>query len=105
MTISRVELQGQIARAQDFTTIKHQEDSKGLVDQTHYQKQVDRKVEVKAHQVQHGDDAENEGKRFDAKEKGNGTYYGDGGRRRKNKEQESDGRVVLKGHGSLDIKI
>ena len=71
MTISRVELQGQISRAQDFTTIKHQEDNKGLVDQSNYQRQVNQKTEVRAHQVQQGDRAENEGKRFDAKEQGN----------------------------------
>lgn len=105
MTISRVEMQGQIARAQDFTSIKHQEDNKGFVDQSHYHKQVDEKAEVKARQIQQGDNAENEGKRFDAKEKGNGTYYGDGGQRRKKEEKEADGKVVIKGHGSFDIKI
>ncbi|MGN0376050.1 MAG: hypothetical protein ACI4ED_00285 [Suilimivivens sp.] len=105
MTISRVELQGQVTRAQDFTTIKQQEDNKGLVDQTNYQRKVDRNVDVKAHQVQQGDRTENEGKRFDAKEQGNGTYYGDGGRRRKKEEKDKDGRVVLKNHSSFDIKI
>lgn len=105
MTISRVELQGQITRAQDFTTIKHQEDSKGLVDQTNYQKQVSQNVEVKAHQVQQGDHAENEGKRFDAKEQGSGTYFGDGGQRRRKQEKEKNDRVVIKGQGGFDIKI
>ena len=99
MTISRVELQGQISRAQDFTTIKHQEDNKGLVDQSN------QKTEVRAHQVQQGDRAENEGKRFDAKEQGNGTYQGDGGRRRKKDEKKEDGKVTLKGYGGFDIKI
>lgn len=105
MTISRVELQGQISRAQDFTTIKHQEDNKGLVDQSNYQRQVNQKTEVKARQVQQGDRAENEGKRFDAKEQGNGTYQGDGGSRRKKDEPKEDGKVTLKGYGSFDIKI
>lgn len=105
MTISRVELQGQISRAQDFTTIKHQEDTKGLVDQSNYQRQVDQKTEVRAHQVQQGDRAENEGKRFDAKEQGGGSYQGDGGRRRKKDAEKEDGKVSLKGHGSVDIKI
>ena len=105
MTISRVELQGQISRAQDFTTSKHQEDNKGLVDQSNYQRQVNQKTEVRAHQVQQGDRAENEGKRFDAKEQGNGTYQGDGGRRRKKDEKKEDGKVTLKGYGGFDIKI
>ena len=38
MTISRVELQGQVTRAQDFTTIKQNEDNKGVVDQTNFQR-------------------------------------------------------------------
>lgn len=103
MTISRVELQGQVARAQDFTTIKHNEDNKGMVDQANFQNQFDRTVETKARQVQQGDQAENKGRRFDAKDKGNGSYAGDGGRRRKKSEPE--GKVTLKGQQSFDMKI
>ncbi len=105
MTISRVELQGQLTRAQDFTTIKQNQDNKGLVDQTNFQRQFNQTVENKVHQVHQGDKAENEGKRFDAKEKGNGVYYGDGGKRRKKEESEKDGKVVVKGYGSFDMKI
>lgn len=103
MTISRVELQGQVTRAQDFTTIKHNEDNKVAVDQTNFQNQFDQTVETKVRQVNQGDHAENRGKRFDAKEKGNGSYSGDGGQKRK-KEKE-DGKVVLKGQGGFDMKI
>ena len=105
MTISRVELQGQVTRAQDFTTIKQNEDNKGLVDQTNFHRQFDRTVDERLRQVHQGDRAENEGRRFDAKEKGNGSYSGDGGQKRKKEEKERDGRVVLKGQGSFDIKI
>ncbi len=105
MTISRVELQGQVARAQDFTTIKHNEDNKGMVDQANFQQQFDQNVEAKMRQVRQGDHADNEGKRFDAKEKGNGNYSGNGGRKRRKEEKESDGRVVLKGQHSFDMKI
>lgn len=103
MTISRVELQGQVTRAQDFTTIKHNEDSKVMVDQNNFQRQFDQTVENRARQVQQGDEAENQGKRFDAKDKGNGNYAGDGGRKRK--KEEKDGRVVLKGQNNFDMKI
>ncbi|GFI46095.1 hypothetical protein IMSAGC019_01408 [Lachnospiraceae bacterium] len=37
--ISRVEIQGQVTRAQDFTTIKQNEDNKGMVDQSNFQQQ------------------------------------------------------------------
>lgn len=107
MTISRVELQGQVTRAQDFTTIKQHEDNKSFIDQANYQRQVNQNTEVKAHQIQQSDRAENEGKRYDAKDQGNGTYYGDGGQKRKKEEKEKnkDGKVVLKGHGSFDMRI
>ena len=32
MSINRIELQGTITRAQDYTTIKHNQDNKGMVD-------------------------------------------------------------------------
>lgn len=105
MSISRIELQGQVTRAQDFTTLKHNEDNKGVVDQSNFQKRFDQSVDNRLHQVQQGDKAENEGRRFDAKEKGNGTYSGDGGQKRKKKEDEEDGKVLKKGQSSFDIKI
>ncbi|MBD5472341.1 MAG: hypothetical protein HDR20_05415 [Lachnospiraceae bacterium] len=105
MTISRVELQGQVTRAQDFTTIKHNEDNKVAVDQTNIQRQFDQNVDIRLRQVNQSDQAENQQKRFDAKEKGNGTYSGDGGKRRKKEEKEEDGKVVLKGRGGFDMKI
>lgn len=103
MTISRVELQGQVARAQDFTTIKHNEDNKVMVDQSNFQQKFEQSVENRARQVHQHDEMNNEGRRFDAKEKGNGNYAGDGGRRRKKDEQ--DGKVILKARGGFDIKI
>lgn len=105
MTISRVELQGQVARAQDFTTIKHNEDNKVNVDQTNIQHKFEQNVDMKLRQVNQGEQAENREKRFDAKEKGNGTYAGDGGKRRKKEEKEKDGTVMLKGRGGFDMRI
>ena len=37
MSINRIELQGTITRAQDYTTIKHNQDNKGMVDQSNFQ--------------------------------------------------------------------
>ena len=47
MSISRIEIQGQVARTQDFTTIKHNEDNKTMVDQTNFQRQFNQTVENK----------------------------------------------------------
>ena len=103
MTISRVELQGQVARAQDFTTIKHNEDNKVMVDQSNFQQKFEESVENNASQLQQHDEMINNVKLFDSKEKGNGSYAGDGGRKRKKSEQ--DGKVTLKTRGGFDIKI
>ena len=105
MTISRVELQGQFTRAQDFTTIKQNEDNKGMVDQSNFQKHIERTVDDKLHQVQKGDDTENRGQKFDAKEKGKNSYAGDGGKRRGRREKEREDKVVLKTQGGFDMKI
>ena len=105
MTISRVALQGQVTRAQDFTTIKQNEDNKGMVDQSNYQRQFDQSVDNRLRQVNQGEKAENEGKRFDAKEKGGGRYEGDGGKERRKNNKEQDGKVLIKGRTSFDIKI
>ena len=70
MTISRVELQGQVTRAQDFTTIKHNEDNKVTVNQTNIQREFGQAVDLKLRHVNRGEQAENQGKKFDAKEKG-----------------------------------
>lgn len=106
MTISRVELQGTVTRAQDYATLKQNEDNKGMIDQTNFQKKFDQSINDHLHQVHEGEKTENQQKGFDAREKGNGQYEGDGGQKRKQqKGQQSDGKVVIKGQSSFDIKI
>lgn len=106
MGISPLEFNGTITRAQDFTTIKHNEDNKGLVDQNNFQDQFRKEIQDKTKQVHHADDTENDKYRYDAKEKGNGEYSGNGGKKRKKKEQENSGeKVLIKGQSRFDIKI
>ena len=98
MAIGFVEMQGQITRAQDFTTVKHNEDTKGMVDQANFEQQVTRQVEKQAQRVNERENAENQQKKFDAKEKCSNEYHGDGGRERKREKKDSDdGKVLLKG--------
>lgn len=103
MAIGFVELQGQITRAQDFTTIKHNEDTKGMVDQSNFVQQAERQVERQAQRVNDKEKTENRQKKFDAKEKGSNEYHGDGGRNRKKQNREADGKVLLKGVHTFDI--
>ncbi len=106
MVINPIAVQGEITRAHDLTTIKHNEDNKGMVDQLNILKQHENQVDNKAHQVQKKDDADNGEQKYDAKEKGNNQYSGDGGKRQKKEQQEkSDGKVVLKNQNRFDIKV
>lgn len=106
MSISRIELQGQITRAQDYTTIKHNEDNKGLVDQNNFQNQFHKAVDNRMTQVHQGENTENPNKRFDAKDKGSGEYAGDGGQnRKKDKDKNTDGKVTIKNMSRFDMKI
>lgn len=106
MAIGFVEMQGQITRAQDFTTIKHNEDTKGMVEQSNVGQQMTRQVERQVNRVNKGDQPEYHERKFDAKDKGSNEYHGDGGQGRKDKqEQDADGKVLLKGVGNFDFSL
>lgn len=101
MAFSSIELTA-VTRSQDYTTVKHNEDNKGFVDQTNFSQQVQKNTQQQIRQVHDSDNAEWHQQNPDAKEKGRNEYQGDGGKRRK---QESADRVVVKGRGGFDIKI
>lgn len=104
MAISPLVTQGTIARAQDFTTIKHNENQKGLIDQSNFQQQFKKEVNERPNQVNRQDNADFHNRKFDAKDKGDNQYSGDGGKNRRKQEEEL-GKVVIKGRGSFDMKI
>lgn len=91
-----------ITRAQDYTTVKHNEDNKGFVDQTNFGQQVQKTAEQNMRQVRQSDDPEWHQQNPDAREKGKNEYRGDGGRNRKRGANE---RAAVQGHTGFDIKI
>lgn len=102
MAIGAMEL-ATVARSQDYTTIKHNEDSRPLVQQAALGQQLQKEVEQKTRQVRESDNSDWQNKKFDAREKGNGEYSGDGGaKRERNKGKD---QVVVKGYQGFDIKI
>lgn len=103
MAIGVIEL-ATIARSQDYTAIKQNEDNKGVAQQSNLVHNMQQNDEQKIRQVNQSDNADWQQKKFDAKEKGNGNYSSDGGQNKKNKKQP-DGKVMLKGQGGFDIKI
>lgn len=96
-----------ISRAQDYSSIKHNEDNKGMVDQTNFSSQVQKNVEQLVREVKSGDNTQWHEKKPDAKEKGNGKYTGDGGKKRKQQKQpqQVQDKMVVKGGGGFDLKI
>ncbi len=105
MAIGMIELQGQITRAQDYTTIKQNEDNKPMLDQMNFGEQMTRQVERKAEEVNQTDKSEYYNRKFDAKDKGDNEYRGDGGKKRK-KQGREDGKVFLKGSTShFDVSL
>lgn len=91
-----------ISRAQDYSAIKHNEDNKAQQDQSNGQFQVQKNETQKTRQVSTSDNAEWHDDKPDARKKGNGQYYGDGGRRRKQQPRE---QAAAKGKGGFDIKV
>ena len=103
MAIGFVEMQGQITRAQDYTTIKHNDDTKGMVEQANFGQQMTKQVEKQLKRVNEGKQPEYHERKFDAKDKVSNEYRGDGGRSRNRKQtKDPDGKVIMK---KVDIKI
>ncbi len=106
MAIGFVEMQGQITRAQDFTTVKHNEDTKGMVEQANVGQQITRQVEKQVNRVNKSDQPEYHERKFDAKDKGSNEYHGDGGQARKKKKGENpDGKVLMKKAEKIDFSV
>lgn len=94
-----------ITRAQDYTTIKHNEDNKAMFDQTHMVQQSQKDINQKAKEVRTSENAQWQNKKFDAREKGSNEYGGDGGGKRNEARQQKQGQVIVNGHRSFDMKI
>lgn len=91
-----------ITRTQDYTVVKQNEDNRGFVQQTVIGQQQEKDILQRTREVRSSDNAEWQHKRFDAKDKGANEYAGDGGRRRR---QENQDQVQAKGRSGFDIKI
>ncbi len=104
MSVSAIQ-NATIARVQDFSTIKQNEDNKGYMNQVSIGQEREEDSQQKARQVRSGEEAEWKNKRQDAREKGNNEYHGDGGRKRKNAAASE--QMVIKDcpYQSFDIKI
>ena len=103
MAISPILFNASIQQTDNVLQNQTRQVEKGMVDQGNIYSQEVKQEYQKARQVVRSDQTIMKEERFDAKEKGNGSYQGDGGRNRKRKSEE--GRVITKPEGGFDIKI
>ena len=104
MAIGPIEMTGMVTRSQDISLFKQNEDNKPMIDQSNIQANVQKKVHDQNQQVNQADDAEYHAYRYDAKEKGNGSYQENNKRKDKN-PKKTDGTVKEKRSSGFDIRI
>ena len=109
MSIRPVDVNGMIQRTQDIGQLKQHEDNKPVIQQHSIEIQQERKEEQLTKRVNDPEQKENEGYRFDAKEKGNNSYERNQNKKKKKEsadEKSENGKVILMGQGSIfDMKI
>lgn len=103
MAISPILLNATIQQTNDVLQNQTRQMEKGMLDQGNIVTQETKQEYQKARQVVRSEQSFMKEGRFDAKEKGNGSYQGDGGKNRKKQSQE--GRVITKPEGGFDMKI
>lgn len=103
MAVSPILLNATIQQTNDVLQNQTRQVEKEMVDQGHIITQETKQEYQNARQVVRSEQTFMREERFDAKEKGNGSYQGDGGRNRK--RQSQDGRVITKPEGGFDMKV
>ena len=78
MSIRPVDLSGMIQRTQDVGNIKHVEDSRPIVDRYNIEVRQEKQESDLSHKVQDPEQKDNQEFRYDAREKGNNSYSGNG---------------------------
>lgn len=91
-----------MARTQDFSTIKHNEDNRAAMTQIVMNTQEDKDARMRSGQVVKKEEAGWHQKKFDAREKGDNQYSGDGGKKRR---EETVSKVLKKERQGFDIKV
>ena len=105
MALGPIELNVTVTRVQDYSTIKHNEDTRPNVQQMDMSQKTIKDTEHKANFVDKKDEANNQQKKQDAKEQGKNKYMGDGGKNRPGAKIPPEGTVVKKQQGGFDFRI
>ena len=99
MAIGAIEMQGQILRTQDYSALKHQDDTKTEIVQSNIQQNRQVEAQRQFNRVNQSQNSAKSKMNQDASEKGSNEYSGDGGKNRNEarKALEEDGKVLIKG--------
>lgn len=103
MALGPVEMNGILQRTQDFTTIKQNEDNRGLIAQTNIHNEAEQEIDHAMHQVHDAADSRDSEGEFDARREGRNKYMKSSTKRKK--EEKTEGKVVVKGSGGFDISV
>lgn len=106
MAIGPVELNGALQRVQDIATIKQNQDNKAVINQSAFQDTFSKEIEEHSTKVNDPNETTREQRKFDAKDKGDNEYSGDGGKKKKQNAESKKDRMIVKGQSrGFDIKI
>lgn len=104
MAINPIEMNGMVSRSQDISVLKHNEDNRAALQQGNVANALVKKTQEKHEQVVNPEKTEYNEFRYDAKEKGNGSYQGNSKKKDK-KDKQEDGKVVKKQPRGFDMRI
>jgi len=102
--ISPIENNGMIARTQDYSSFKLQEDTRAAGGQIYIQEQSDQNKNANVKTVHRSDDSDRPDTNHDAREEGRNKYFNN---RNSGKEKKpaGDGVFIVKKSGGFDLKI
>lgn len=103
MAVSSIVLNGTIGQTNDVLINHNKEAGKAALDQGHIVHEEKLHNQEKAQKVMNSEESRYQESRYDSKEKGHGSYQGDGGRNRT--PQKKEGQIINKVKGGFDVKI
>lgn len=104
MSIRPIEMNGMLQRTEDISVIKHQQDTKAVLDQKNLQSHMIQRDDELSHHVMDSESSSKLDGRMDAREEGKNSYFYNKKKQKKNKKSED--KVIKKaGNPSFDVKI
>ncbi|WOO36560.1 hypothetical protein R2R35_22660 [Anaerocolumna sp. AGMB13020] len=103
MPITPIEVVTMAPKSQEVSGYKHQESQKPINDQIVIHNKINSEIKHNSQQPVKASKGENKEYRYDAKEKGNNSFFGS--KSKKQKKEESKEETKKTRSGSIDIRI